>query len=104
MEIKKLQTSAIQQKAASESSNASVNRIPQTGVGRIKDGFDGSETLSEGLKLFADYEISSAKDSHDIFQIVDQQATQELGNQSSMKNKALSRYKRISSRYKELDE
>ena len=95
MEIKKLQTSPIQQRAESETSNVTANRISQTGVGRIKDGFDETGTLSEELKLFADDEISSAEGSRDMFQVVDQQATQELDDHDSIKKKALNRYKRI---------
>jgi hypothetical protein len=95
MEIKKLQTSPIQQRDSIETSEASANRILQTGVGRIKNGFDEPEIFSDGLKLFSDDEISSAQDSGDIFQVIDQPATEELGEQNSIKKKALNRYKKF---------
>jgi hypothetical protein len=63
----------------------------QSELASAEDQFESNSVAKES-KLFMDNEIDSAHDSRDIFQIIDQASTSELG---SKKNENKFRYKRI---------
>lgn len=77
MEIKSRISSAIQPKVSTENTESkppAENPNIQTGITKVKDGFEASKHA----KVFSDSEIGTAKGSRDMYQVVDSEASYEF--------------------------
>jgi hypothetical protein len=90
MKIQRM-ASSFQEIAKSIDAEFLIDSSFQSGLASAEDQFESNSVAKES-KLFMDNEIDSAHDSRDIFQIIDQASTSELG---SKKNPNKFRYKRI---------
>jgi hypothetical protein len=97
MKIKRM-ASSFQEVAKSNDAEflASTEPSLQSGLASAEDNFQAG-IISKQSKLFMDNEIDSPHDSRDMFQIIDQVATHELGQEKHQKK---FRHKRLSSTIK----